>query len=776
MLRAENNLAPSDTKYAFSVDLLKQMRIVRLIKTLQKQHAKKYSLESYVNTDMEEEAAQLFHKSEIELDQILETERDKLIEMQDNSWDIREGHHNDRITAAAIAENKDVATKIKELKEREKQRRTFDRLGSILKTRSYGNITRLGLPTEVQHETTDVIWTYIQSKTQQEMKKVQWMYIEDQAQIERRLVEWNILHFNQASETPLANENYKNKLDPCDKTDSELEHILKHKLSEGHDERPEVKFFLQQIQQNIQTPMPKEKTNLTEAQFRDFYRKTPEDKSASPSGLHLGHYKAASTNSDFSWVLWKILTLAYTNSYCLHRWKISATTLLEKIHGYPWIHKFRTIHIVESDLNYIMRAIWGREFMYYNEDNETLHDNQYGGRKGRQPQSAVLNKVLTLDIIRHYGEDASLVDNDAKACYDRIIPYLTTYMLRRLGMPFFLTRFMCNVLRQMQYSIRMPQGQSVKYDSSSKELYGTGQGAGWSPPCWAANSDIISCCIEKFAPGILLQHPNNITHSHRHLDVFVDDTSHGITRPAINKFVPSDDSPVIKDTIMRMQLQHNMSFYNSLLQLTGGALAWEKCKAYILEFIWNNGDKSMAPTKDTHPPLEIFDIFHDKFFQILLANPDEAFRMLGAFVAPDGNTTEQIKVLKKKVQAWADKIDHSYTTAHEVLTAFNQILFPAVIYPAAVIALTEHECDDIMKPALQSLLTKLNMPKNTSRLLLYGPSRYGGMNLPNLYVQSYFLKIMMIIGHLQKQDTTATILDIALGTAQQQVGITKPIL
>lgn len=189
------------------------------------------------------------------------------------------------------------------------------------------------------------------------MEKVKWMYIEDQTQIERRLVERNILHFNQASDTPLANAAYKKKLNPSDKTDYDLEDILRHKLSDGHEDKPEVRFFLQQIQENIQHLMPKSKTNLTEEQFRDFYRKTPEGKSASPSGLHLGHYKAAFTNSDFSWVLWKILAIAYINSYCLQRWKVSATTLLEKIHGYPWIHKFRTIHIVESDLNYIMRAI-----------------------------------------------------------------------------------------------------------------------------------------------------------------------------------------------------------------------------------------------------------------------------------------------------------------------------------------------------------------------------------------------------------------------------------
>lgn len=608
------------------------------------------------------------------------------------------------------------------------------------------------------------------------MKKVQWSYTEDPLEIERRLVEWNILHFNQASETPLANQTWCDKLDPCTKTDDELEHILHRRLSQDPDLCPTTKCFLEQIQSNIQKPMPKSMTIMTLEKFRAFYKKTAEDKSASPSGLHIRHYKAASKHEDFSLVVWKIMTLAYTNSYCLQRWRTSATALLEKVRGFPWIHKFRTIHIVESNLNYAMRSIWGREFMEYNENNNSFHDNQYGGRRGRQPQSAILNKVLSLEIIRHYGDDAALVDNDAKACCDRIIPYLTTYMLRRLGLPYFLTRFMCTVLKQIHYTIRLPQGQSATYDSSHLPLYGTGQGAGWSPPCWAANSDTISCCMGKHTPGLLLTYPNNKIKSHRHLDVFVDDTSLGITQDAIRELHNTLESHVTISLNIRDQIQHNMSFYNALLNLTGGALAWEKCEAYILQFHRTNGKKLMKKTKDMFPSLDVPDIFTDEIYQILLANPEEAFKMLGAYVAPDGNTDEQVKILLEKTTEWSEKLNRSYLTPTEAMVAYCQVLFPALIYPVAVLALTEAQCDKIISPAINALLKKTNLPITTARLLLYGPPRYGGRNLPNLYVQCYTMKLMMIIGHMQKSDITSIILDIVLGTAQQQVGINTPIL
>ena len=59
---------------------------------------------------------------------------------------------------------------------------------------------------------------------------------------------------------------------------------------------------------------------------------------------------------------------------------------------------------------------------------------------------------------------------------------------------------------------------------------------------------------------------------------------------------------------------------------------------------------------------------------------------------------------------------------------------------------------------------------------MYGPLRYGGLNLPNLYVQGCVIKIMMIVGHWQKSDTTATIFEVTIGTSQQRVGTSKPIL
>ena len=165
-------------------------------------------------------------------------------------------------------------------------------------------------------------------------------------------------------------------------------------------------------------------------------------------------------------------------------------------------------------------------------------------------------------------------------------------MLRRNGMPYFLSRFMCNVLRDMRYSIRTDKGVSEKHSSEDRPLYGTGQGAGWSPPCWAANSDVISHAMAAHTPGLLLVHPNKKMTSNRHLDVFVDNTNHGVTYDAMLNFNPPNDSPVVpKCDHVYDQIKANMKIYHWILETTGGALAWPKCKAYIMLFKWCNGIK-----------------------------------------------------------------------------------------------------------------------------------------------------------------------------------------
>lgn len=111
------------------------MRKVRLIKIFIRQYEKNYPLESFVDATMEKEALKLVSMSKEELETLVVSERQLMCSMQDDSWDIREGHQTQRIQASAEEENKEVEVKIKEMRERGKQRRMFERIGNVLKVK-----------------------------------------------------------------------------------------------------------------------------------------------------------------------------------------------------------------------------------------------------------------------------------------------------------------------------------------------------------------------------------------------------------------------------------------------------------------------------------------------------------------------------------------------------------------------------------------------------------------------------------------------------------------
>jgi len=540
----------------------------------------------------------------------------------------------------------------------------------------------------------------------------------------------------------------------------------------------EAKTFLKELVSNVQPQIDPSRIEITRERFQKFYRKARESTSSSPSGLHLGHWKAAAFDKDVSLVLSTIIQIAVENAYTLTRWVKVVTVLMEKIAAHPRIHKFRTLHLVESDFNFVLRFIWGRVFMRHNEDNDNWNDNQYGGCRAIQGQSAALNKTLTLDTIRYYGEPTAIVDNDAKACYDRIIPVVLSYALIRLGLPKHLTRFMCTWLSKAKYFLKLAPGITEHSYSSTLEeyIFGTGQGTGWSPPNWGAISDIISSAMDKHAPGMFLYHPDGVSFSNRSFDAFVDDVNSGLTLDGMKNFHPQPNSPIPLFQEIYAQIKSNIQYYSRLLYTSGGQLAINKCFAYLLEFKWRNGKKEMIKTSSVYAAIPVDQKFEGSHDYICLLNPDQPRKMLGCITCPNGDTKAQFEVLFQKARDWGRKVQSRYLTKYDASLSYKQGLSPGLEYPLGVSLLTRKQCEKVMSQAIPTLLNKLGFPKSTSREIVHGPYRYGGLEIPHLYASQGVQKLQLLIGHLRKNDKTAVLIRIAIGTLQQEVGLSNPVL
>ena len=143
---------------------------------------------------------------------------------------------------------------------------------------------------------------------------------------------------------------------------------------------PTLKVFFKEISENIIPSMPAASTAITEKKFKYCYSTACETTSLSTSNLHLGHWIGAARSLKISKILTTIIRIVVTHSCTLDRWKRITGVLLEKPTGNPYIHKFRTIHIIELDLNWVVILLWGKELIGWKNTHNTINYNQYGGR------------------------------------------------------------------------------------------------------------------------------------------------------------------------------------------------------------------------------------------------------------------------------------------------------------------------------------------------------------------------------------------------------------
>jgi len=270
--------------------------------------------------------------------------------------------------------------------------------------------------------------------------------------------------------------------------------------------------------------------------------------------------------------------------------KKTVTVLIPKDEGVPRIHRLRPLHIVEPEINAIAKGLWARKLMQIAEITGNMTDNQYGGRKRRQAQSAVINKVLYYDINRTNMREAQYDDIDMRSNYDReLVRLVTTEAQVKLGLHSEDAKFMVDFVENQRWYVKTGFGISdecYEYENSAP-MYGLGQGIAWSGPGWLLSSDTIAKCKANTCTGMEYKSPmNQNIQVKKSEDYFVDDTSCGCNSKDVNK-----------PTIMH-QAQHNSQKHSDYVEVTGGLVAADKSNFYHIQWEFSNGNKSPIANND----------------------------------------------------------------------------------------------------------------------------------------------------------------------------------
>ena len=271
------------------------------------------------------------------------------------------------------------------------------------------------------------------------------------------------------------------------------------------------------------------------------------------------------------------MEIALQHNIILRRWKNTTTTLIEKEPGLPFVHRMCAIHIIEAEVQFLAKKFYVTKLMKGAEKNNLITDEQYGGRAKRQAQSAVINKVLYYNLSHQMLLPSAFMDDDARACYDRIITPLSSLECRKWGAPYKLTEFTNNFIKNQTYTIKTGHGISQSTYSYTNEdpIQGFGQGIGWAGPRWLCSGDTCSRIMAEAGTGMLFNDPTYSIKVRKQGDYFVDDTATGVTLNTLK----NDQRDIFG------QVNYIEQLHSDILFSLGHKLAIDKCSFYAADYV-----------------------------------------------------------------------------------------------------------------------------------------------------------------------------------------------
>jgi hypothetical protein len=354
---------------------------------------------------------------------------------------------------------------LRNLKKAEAIKKLFQKLQNLRSTRQRGGITRLEVPDNPDDD----------PKT-----CVHWKVIDVPTEILQQLLQRNRKHFGQAQGTPFTVPPLSEELGFTSMTPNGTL-ILNGQYDAAHLDNA-VQLLIRHLHSKERSSSETARSSINYEDFIGKLKTWRESTSTSPSGLHLGHYKALLARHEFSdlpdrdprraeldhqrndilMLHFQMINYGLERGYSYQRWQNVVNAMLFKEPGNIKIHRTRVIHLYEADYNLAMGLKW-KTAMELSEKANTLNAGQYGSRPSRGAYDPVFIEEFQLEIARSSRKSLVQINYDATSCYDRIIPNLAALVSQRFGVPQPVVQANVRTLEKARYKLRTELGVSDEY-------------------------------------------------------------------------------------------------------------------------------------------------------------------------------------------------------------------------------------------------------------------------------------------------------------------------
>ena len=704
----------------------------------------------------------------------LNTSRKQLQKLQTNSIDHRLKSSQDLLASydadtnhRTIPESRRKAKIVNQTIRSEARQRLFGLLRKVVKPTEFSAIAKILIPRATESTITispDQVHQVIRNTSPEH---ILWDTIIDKKDIEAHLLSFNREAFRAAAESPCGHGLIHDAL-TFSSLSPEAADLLHGALPP---EWPKDNALLGEFLASFQIPdsvqsMEPISTELSDDDIAKGFKSWRESTSTSPSGRHLGHYKSLIQDPVLLDCFKKFMNIAISRGISVKRWSNAVNVMIEKDPGRPRINRLRIIHLFEADYNLFLKLIWGSRLVRRAVLLDLLNDGQHGSVPGRTPMDPIMLNQLTTDLCRLLKTNYARFDNDASACYDRIIVALAMLAARRCGMPTHAIRTHAKALEFMKYTVKTVYGISEdSYQGTPfAPLFGTGQGSGASPAVWLSLVVILLNTLDKVIPDrISFRSPDGTLDHRRLVDAFVDDTAIGFTDTGDKSF---------HDLVST--LEHIAQTWEQILFFSGGSLNLGKCSWYIMYWDWRNGRPYLRDVNADDPTVQLRHGGSATKTTIRRQPLTAASRVLGVHQTPMGDFSVHISELKKKADTYAGYLKSPRLKPSDIRVFHKTIYGPAMRYSLPAIAADEEELEQIQTKIVPTILQRLGFSSKTPTAIRHGPKEMGGIGLMDIRTECGIEMIKYFRNSVYSDNQVGRLLLLQLQASQLESGL--PIL